>query len=377
VLLALSVAVLANVEDVQSPPAVVTIFGHRWFWPWNFVSTPFYYVFNAFTGVVPPLDVDQLCYGVGVFSGCSGCELGTQNLCTFVSYINPNAPTARYFNCVPSDFAKALLLAEGIGYADELTTAGISDLRLESHLCPENAEEAPIIRASLSAGLAGSPLSWEFVSLIQNSFHDMAWTDVPRNKRPWAVDRTSIWSAAGLFGLGQFGAGVAVAGGLNAALGLVDCAALNDREQLLQLIGPAGPPGPPPNNVLNNLFIGVVSNPRSRWCANFIMGAYLSTRCPEYGRAVSGISYSLFLQFLLNCDPARGNTVAPALHSSTNPYAAFPYAVVPDNTPFALHDVPVMPNEEWEAWVTIQHVDENWDQSVPARVFGLPALPPD
>jgi hypothetical protein len=292
-----------------------------------------------------------------------------------VSYINPIAPTARYFNCVPSDFAQALLLAEGIGYADELTLSGISDLRLESHLCPENAEDAPIIRASLSSGLTTPPVSWEFVSQIQNSFHDMNWADVPRNDRPWAVDRTSIWSAAGLFGLQKFGAGVAVAGGLNPALGLVDCAALNDREQLLQPLLPAAAPGLPLNNILNNLFLGQVSSPRSRWCANFIMGAYLSTRCPEYGRAVSGISYSLFLQFLLNCDVARGNTVSPALHSTTFPYAAFPYSVVPDNTPFALHDVPIMPNEEWEAWVTIQHVDENWDQTVPARVFGIPAAP--
>jgi len=373
--LALSVAVLADLEDVQGGPPVVKIFGHRWFWPWNFVAAPFYYDFDAFAGKVPPLDVDQLCYGVGVFSGCSGCELGTQNLCTFVSYINPISPTARYFNCVPSDFAKSLLQAEGIGYADELTLAGISDLRLESQLCPENAEEAPIIRASLSSGLT-APLSWEFVSLIQNTFHDMAWADVPRNERPWAVDRTAIWSAGGLFGLQKFGAGVAVGGNLNPALGLVDCAALNDREQLLQPLLPPAGPGLPLNNILNNLFYGVVANPRSRWCANFIMGAYLSTRCPEYGRAVSGIAYSLFLQFALNCDPARGNQVSPALHAGVNPYAAFPYAVVPDNTPFALHDVPIMANEEWEAWVTIQHVDENWDQSIPARIFGIPAAPP-
>jgi len=239
-------------------------------------------------------------------------------------------------------------------------------------LCPVNAEDAPIIRAELASGLAPTTLSWEYTSLIQNSFHDMEWTDIPSSWRPWAVDRTSVWGPAGLFGLHEFGKGVAFISGQPPILGLVDCAFLNDREQLLQEVGPSPPPPGPVNNVLNNLFQGIVNSPRSRWCANFIMGAYLSTRCPEYGRAVSGISYSLFLQFLLNCDPNRGNYVGSALFGS-NPYAAFPLAVVPDNTPFALHDVPILPNEEWEAWVTIQHVDENWDQSIPARIFSVPS----
>jgi len=261
------------------------------------------------------------------------------------------------------------LSAEELGYAHELGVLKLYALRKESHLCPVDSEKAPIIDTALTSSPVGGPpkvISWEDTSLIHNSCHSMSWADVPR--RPWAVDRTSAWAPAGLLRLYGFANSIVANAGFALAIAAVDCAAINDEEQLSQLV-PSTASSPNINTLINKLLFGVVNNPRSRWCANFIMGAYLTTHCPEYGRAISGISQSLFGQFVLNCDVARGNHVSPPIVNQM-PWASYPYLVVPDNTPYALLDVPIMPNEQWEEWVGIQHVEENWDQTIPARVFG-------
>jgi len=356
--------------SASAAPAAVDVFGHTWYWPWNFIDLPtIWYTGNPLTFNLPPLTLDQLCYAVGVNTGCSGCVQGTKGLCAFVSAHLSNTD-ARYFNCIAKDLALELQLAESQGFADALTLRGLHDIRNESHLCPINPDDAPIIRAPLySPPLGGlQTLGWELTSLIQNTYHEMAWADVP--SRPWVVDRTSGWGGAGNMILLGYGVAIVVAGaGRDPTVGRVDCAALNDPDQL-NVVLPLGNATLANQTLFKNLMIGMVNNPRSRWCANFAYGAYLSSRCPQYGRAISGISATLLQQFFLNCQ-GRGNSVSPLLIGGL-PYAALPFVAVPDSTPFALFDVPVLPNEQWEAWVGIEEVDHDWNWGVPAVIFGLP-----
>jgi hypothetical protein len=353
-------------------------FDHTFYWPWSFGT----FYAGGQLGSLPALTDDQICYAIGANSGCSGCELGSLGLCRYASVENPffaGSTHQRFFTCVHKDLAASFALAESKTDADFLTQKGVYDFRLEGHLCPADPTDAPIIRAPLwtadpldAAAFPTQYIGWEHTSLIHNTYHEMTWADVP--VRPWAVDRTSAFGDAGVTRLWALATGALLGpfpGIMNRdpQLGRIDCAALNDREQMSVLIPARTNPTIEVDTVLNNLMLGIVNNPRSRWCANLIYGAYLSTRCPEYGKAVSGIAESLFMHFTFNCQ--RDNHVAPLLIlPSGSPFATFPYFAVPDATSWALHEVPITPNERWEEWLEIDEVDVEWDQDDIAHIFG-------
>src|SRR5688572_21141706 len=86
-------------------------------------------------------------------------------------------------------------------------------------------------------------------------------------------------------------------------------------------------------------------------CLQYIL-AVLASHCPLYGQAVSGISKSLMDKVFNNCFSERNNIWPDNLHSFVHcPNGAwnvpsfikawYGLPVVPDDTPFALHDLPL------------------------------------
>jgi len=359
VLLALCCAALAESEAV--PVVAASAFGHRLYWPWSFATD--FYPYSFISGPLPYLTEDQLCYGVGVLSGCSGCEHGTQNLCRWVSLGYPGQVGQRFFTCLEKDFAAALILAK----ADEaerqaLDAKGIQNVEYESQICNIVATRSASIQGTFHSPYdKDGKVVWEHTSIIFHSYHEMKLANVA--KRPWAVDATSAWGQAGAMRLWGIAKATLSSVNRHPSLADVDCATLNDIESLSRIvpataavIGTVTLAAVPKETVINQLFFGVVANPRSRWCANLIMGSYLSTRCPEYGVAFSGLELSTYLHFINNCAASRGNTVSSLLIGQ-NPWSAIPFYIVPDGTPYAIRDIPTLPNEIWEDWLELDEID--------------------
>jgi len=342
-----------------------------------FIADKVLYNFDLFTAYVsdpsipylPFVDEAQLCYLVGAISGCSGCQHGTQDLCSWVGTYLPTPvppyPNGAVYQCVPKE-TSAFLQANDLGWN-------------ASFGCPVDPLDEPPFTELLWT--FKGPLESERASLIHNTFHDLNLASV--DTHPWPVDRTSLYSAAGGMELWGYNYGFF---DLNEDIrGDVTCATLNDKTALDLIYGSdAGcNSGLAPHRLIDELLQGLLMNENDAFCLEAIWGSYLSTRCPKYGEAVSGIAYSLYLNLFRNClanfADGRPNIPTRAVHIGPSlvqvalgvnvPFSILGLPVVPDGTPFALHDITVPPNEKFEEFVGIDSVHQYGDGTFPLNVF--------
>jgi hypothetical protein len=349
----LTLAVLAAVAFAQGP-TLQTYFGHT-LYNLDLLTA---YQSNPSTNppYLPPVDEEQLCYLVGAISGCSGCQWGTQDLCRWVG--QSWGPAGEFFQCVPRTSAQDLEAFDVVYDA--------------SYQCPSDPEESPVYTDTLFT--ASGPIVPEVASLIHNTYHEMLFGEV--EYKPWPVDRTSLYSEHGA--LNVFGLNDAL---LRAAGDFVrpevTCATLNDPEALDMLLDEDSICNIPPlfafdadyplkHRVVDELVQGLLGTENDVFCLKAIWGAYLSTRCPEYGVAVSGISYSLYRSFYDNCSPFPWRSVhigptmvqLPVGNTTVGvPYSIFALPIVPDGTPFSLSDITIPVSNQFEDWSEIDEID--------------------
>jgi len=303
---------------------------------------------------------DQLCFNVGINTGCSGCEHGTQNLCSWVAL---NVGAAHTYTCTSRELADTLV-TQGILEAEKV---GVSH-------CPVNPANADILdEAIISASpFDAGAITIEAASTIHHTWHDMDLADVAT--RPHAVDRTSLWAKAGAARLLGLTVSIQAQLGTVVSKAEVDCAALNDKQQLdaVYLL---------PFSLLDLIVNGNLITPRDAYCLRQIYGAYLSTRCPAYGTAYSGIELSLYQRIATNCAPGVANPdahLSPALISVNSfpvPLNTLGYWVVPDGTPFAFKSVPIEPNGVFEDYTNMDEIAQNLDNEDVQHAFRAIALP--
>jgi len=318
--------------------------------------------------ILPFVNESQLCYLVGAISGCSGCQHGTQGLCNWAGtyYPDPTLPAyGAFYQCVPKHTS---------AFLQALTPPVVWNA---SFNCPvDPLHEAPYTNHLWTAR---GPMPSERASLIHNSFHDMTFADV--DTHPWPVDRTSLYSAAGAFALWGYDDALLFGDNRNG----LTCATFNDPTALDELYVSSGVcvSAPYPHRLIDELVTGVLWNENDAYCLNAIWGAYLSTRCPKYGVAVSGISYSLYLNLAKNCAPNNGE-VRPGIHirdvhigpTSVNvgggnyiPFNILGLPVVPDGTPFALKEIAVPTSQQFEEYSKIDDILINPESPYPDNAF--------
>jgi len=199
----------------------------------------------------------------------------------------------------------------------------------------------------------------EQVSTIFSSYHGKfhARGEGVNKSAPWrAVDRFSLYGKAGFmetsgwhdllvdFYKSWFEGEVGELSDLF-YIGKIDCAVVNSPRVLwdpyLNFIGPAAVP----------------VTPRAKYCARAVMGLYLSSRCVEYGKAVSGLCSSTFDRFNLNCMghdiddsafsmvylfPSIFGVEGPEINGFPGQFIAqLGLPVVPDDTPYCWKSIPL------------------------------------
>jgi hypothetical protein len=299
---------------------------------------------------LPFVDEEQLCYLVGAISGCSGCQHGTQNLCNWIGY-DFTGLGVEFHQCVPRESAEELVVE---GRATN-----------QSHNCPLNPHDEPVLneyRLTFENGVPSvKPLP--VLSEVWTTYHDMVFGRVnSTTPTSWAVDRTSLWADLGII----------VTGGYRAALfdqfgdyirPRITCATLNDPTALDTILPGNGNCDAGSHPLLHELVDGILATENDAFCLDAIFGAYLSTRCPEYGVAVSGISFSLYKRLVINCEPSMsrqvflGPTVVSLGLGIDVPFNILGLPIVPDGTPFALEDITVPISEQFENYLGIDEVN--------------------
>jgi len=279
---------------------------------------------------ISPLNVDELCDHVGRLSGCSGCELGTQRLCAWIASYTDDFSGDRKrsgilfnedavkFKCVPRARAQVLF----VEHPDLLTNA--------SSLCPADAKKEPILRSFTSEP---SLNDFEHTSVVNTRWFDSNLADFP--KIPWPVDRTSYYGGVG-YGKGTSG---------EVQIHFYDCADIV-QESIVDLHYEEGGVKGNESTILNGLLL----NERDKRCARFALAQYISSRCPEYGRAISGVCESLYLRVWNECHERFPVTNAGAVRADTYPdsKAIEAYYIVPEDTPYCLKDWPIYPSGRME-----------------------------
>jgi len=289
-------------------------------------------------------------------TGCSGCEHGTQGLCSWID-ISVLHTDIHAFTCVPTDVALDLV------ELGEYTAANRFFSNASTH-CPKNARDAPIIRDNVADSNNGY-VDIRTVSVIHNTFHEMEYGVVPY--RPWPVDRTSLYGRLGAIRLSAYFNLVSSQLGLDAG-GNSDCATVNSKELLID------------SGLIHNYLQGALITPRDVFCVRAMLGSLISTHCPEYGKASSGISWSLYLNLATNCGPFNELTagdeapnVFPQLYDLGGifiPKTIFGYLTVPDGTPFAIDSVQIWPSEILEEEFEIDEINYDLENEDPVYVFG-------
>jgi len=329
------------------------------------------YISNPVDGpafYLPPVDEEQLCYLTGAISGCSGCQWGTQDLCRWVGQTWPGG---EFYQCLSRTASEDL-----ISHADDVLAQYGVVIYDASYQCPAEAVDERTYTETLFTA-AGLPIVPEVASLIHSTYHEMLFGDV--EYKPWAVDRTALYSEHGAMNVYGLHAGLFLAAG-DFVRPSVTCATLNDPEALSILVSniqnPVCPNSvfPPSDEtagyhrVIDELVNGLLGTSNDVFCLEAIWGAYLSTRCPEYGVAISGISYSLYRSFVDNCSPSPWRVVnlgptmvnLPGPNNSVIqiPFSIFGLPIVPDGTPFALDDITIPVSTRFEEWSEIDEIDE-------------------
>jgi len=265
------------------------------------------------------LDEEAVCAFIGQNSGCSGCVHGTKGQCTWAGIRQGEKEKKRsgvYFDTAAVDFLciptsqLAVFIAESGAWFDGST------------VCPSNPGKEPMLRNIVEdTDATGYP---QASVIFTQAFDDPAidWPTIP-----WPVDRTSFYGAAGL--------GLSVVAGA-----YLDCAAVSVPELVrLQYEG---------INKSATYLNGYLYSERDKFCVRITMAEYLSSRCPQYGVAVSGICNSFYQRILTNC---LGHVNVGSIKNGVEPYAKSleSWTVVPDSTPHCLNAFPVWPGGEYGA----------------------------
>jgi len=256
----------------------------------------------------------EVCEQVGIISGCSGCVHGTKNFCTWVQFPQGGGKKR-------GDF-ESLVQYGCIPRADVLVFEATNDyVNTEaSSLCPADATKEPMIRHTFITN--GGPLgTFEKTSVIFSSYHDSPYVDFPT--QPWAVDRTSFYAPLG-------------ANTLNYGYGedSLNCSYLTSADDVRLQVGPG---------YESDVFNGYYETELDKYCARVSLAAFISSRCPKYGAAVSGICVSYFDQIYTNCHEAAN--LGPNTGNGGTFSSAFEaYYVVPDATPYCLNSFPLYPS---------------------------------
>jgi len=272
------------------------------------------------------LDVTDLCESVGEHSGCSGCVHGTKGLCSWVA-IQTEAGGKRAlrfrdmsvsYECVPTIDVPVL-----IERADPLQTFEADTL------CPLDPAKEPISREYYYNAAETDSLiepEVERTSVAHTQWHDSQLADFPT--RPWPVDRTSPYGALGFFSNnvenGDF----------------FNCGYLTSRDLIEKELE---------GEDASQILYGVLSSPRDKFCVRLYLSALLTSRCPAYGVAVSGVCKSFYDQINTNCFAPGDSNIGSVTSSITDDDLVFEtYLVVPDSTPFCIDSFDIKPTGELE-----------------------------
>jgi len=296
--------------------------------PWDFVTKP-----KSLTEV-------ELCQQIGRISGCSGCEIGTKHRCVWVSYGASDQKRSvaetedeRFgqnfiqYDCVPRDHLAGLQFSN-------------PSVVLQTAMCPADVKKEPIVRSRITdlkdpVGLRQNVTTdqdFAETSVIKSSWFDSDLAEFAM--RPWPVDRTSFYGPIGASHSDPV------------AVELFDCAHIVGRD----LVDVHKEAGGEESTILN----GFLLHDRDKFCVRLTLAAYISSRCPQYGVAVSGVCWSYYDEIIRNCpSDSSGSINAGALDESQvgRPYskATELYKVVPDSTPFCLMDFPTRASGHFES----------------------------
>jgi len=265
------------------------------------------------------LDLDTLCNQVGVLSGCSGCVHGTKGLCTWVAHVvsskKRNVQLVAFpadpihYHCAPTLEAKADLAED----ADGLEWINATSL------CPRDPTKEPIVRETYD-GAKDNLLnegSFERTSVFTSTWVDSDLSVLP--VRPYAVDRTSFYGAMGASSsYGEYD-------------NHVDCQDLHSVDLIEEdLDGNGG----------SRLLKGELFSELDKHCVRLALSGLLSTRCPAYGVAVSGLCQSFYDKLRTNCGATTEANVEPKTHSDVGVELSILLEgqfVVPDSTAFCIN----------------------------------------
>jgi len=312
-----------------------------------------------------PVNVETLCSFVGFNSGCSGCVFGTHGLCTWVQFTNTSFPQDTYrFLCVPSSGSNSV---ESDSVVEDANYVCASDPRRESIIPVQLAavsvgKKRSILTTTTGSGSTGSTGSTtctgsgtptgsglactgsggtvvtyssivlQLVSTVNTTFFNRALFNAP-GSGPYPVDRTSLYGAVGEMLLDGVSDLIPTAA--------ADCAHISSDEIV----------------DLNQLLVGRVETEHDKFCVKLFLAEYLSTRCPQYGVAVSGICQSFATVIDVNCGKRSKVNVRATLSALYVPsdgtcgvvsVSTLGYPVVPDGTAWCLSEFPVTPNGHFE-----------------------------
>jgi hypothetical protein len=232
-------------------------------------------------------------------------------------------PIEAVFECVPKDDIPELEFEDATWV-------------VRSAMCPLDATKEPLVRLKAVDLKAGEFQDFAETSTIESSWFDSDLAEFPRV--PWPVDRTSYYGALG------------AAYSDPVASYLIDCTQVVSRD----IVDVHFEEGGQESTILN----GFLLNDVDKFCVRLSLAAYISSRCPEYGVAVSGMCWSLYRHIIDHCaslgNPRRTSNMGHLRERIFNP-AGEPYSkahelynVVPDDTPFCLKDFPIKASGAFE-----------------------------
>jgi len=271
------------------------------------------------------LDVTELCESVGEHSGCSGCVHGTKGLCSWVAVQTEGGGkrALRFrdisvsYECVPTIDVPVLIERTDPEQTFEADT-----------LCPLDPAKEPISREFYYKAAGTDSLiepEVERTSVAHTQWHDSQLAGFPT--RPWPVDRTSPYGALGFFSNNVEN------------MDFFNCGYLTSRDLIEKEL----------DGDRSDILTGGLESPRDKFCVRLYLSALLTSRCPAYGVAVSGVCKSFYDQINTNCHAPGDSHVYSIVSSTTGDDLIFEtYLVVPDSTPFCIDSFDIKPTGELE-----------------------------
>jgi len=308
----------------------------------------------------------ELCTLVGENSGCSGCVLGTQGLCSWVGISGYNDDLVVgsvkiwagetmdggdyiKYQCLPTRFAMRNLYPIGQTPQEYYWDA--------SYLCPADSKDEPIPDEDLTNWDKG--IIYPQSHTLLSKTHHRKLIDFPTANGDWTVDRTSRWGSMGMLFTGseQVGDGFERSSVPTSRWGAFTCQELNSMNDMepydwrqvelqeeytrpntldyLLYMCPsnanfgssdwgwprsgAAPIGDYSGST--NITTGPFWRQQDKFCAKQYLDYYATTRCPQYGVPISGICESTAVMQLVNC----GDSHVQPQWGSYNHFDGYPH----------------------------------------------------